>query len=112
MPMRAVAAANPTYARSGSKPFAFELSPARHWAVEPHDKLGEHDADQRDHDNRNEKLRRCKHVGIFDNHAAEPADRGEELGDDDSDDGQADREPDAGHDEWNRRRQDDLPENL
>ena len=76
-------------ASRASKPLALELPPARHPPLQPHHKLGQHDADQRDHDDRHEQLGGREHVGIFDDHAAEPADGGEELGDDDADDRQA-----------------------
>src|SRR6266511_1957046 len=76
------------------KPLALELTPARHPPVQPHHEFGQ------------------EHVSIFDDHGAEPADGGEKLRHDDADDRQADREPDPSHDEGDRRRQDDLQENL
>src|SRR5215475_13054318 len=94
------------------EPLALELAPARHPPFQPHHELGQHHAHEGDDDDRHEQLRGREYVGVFDDHAAEPADGGEELGDDDADDRQADREPDTRHDEGNRRRQNDLPKNL
>jgi hypothetical protein len=86
--------------------------PRREPLLDVLDDLHERDAEQRNDDDRHEHLGGLEEIAVLYDHAAEAGDRGEELGDDHGEHAAPDCQPQAGHDERQRRRQHDLPEDL